>query len=197
MNHSLLEVGSSSLTSRVLALQCAAPAWRVMSLITRSLDTLTLAPFPLLRWGCPLPFLLSFFLLSSPLGLFFSSVQVIPQTYSLLWLQFPNFISSCLLPLPCNRSLTDTGWRPTSYQQQQPVAESTGDGVEQPAGVSVVNRHEYGPVHISIRCQRRGRDTAAQFGRWETQGKHLEGDADKRTPAFTVMCKALKIIAYI
>lgn len=52
-----------SLASRASALRCAAPAWWVMSLICPSLGTLTLSPFPPLRWVCPFfpftPFLLS------------------------------------------------------------------------------------------------------------------------------------------
>lgn len=59
---------------------------------------------------------------------------------------------------------SDTGRRPGGLQQQQHVAESAGCGVEQRAGVSVVNCHEHGRVHVRVHRQRCGRDRAAPLG---------------------------------
>lgn len=72
------------------------------------------------------------------------------------------FLSSFLLFLLC--VLSDAGQQLNSHHQQQPVAEPTHLGVEQPAGVSVAGVHEHGPVRRRVHCQRGGRDAAAQLG---------------------------------
>lgn len=59
---------------------------------------------------------------------------------------------------------SDAGRRPGGLQQQQHVAESAGCGVELRAGVSVVNCHEHGRVHVRVHHQRCGRDRAAPLG---------------------------------
>lgn len=98
---------SFSLGSRVLALQWAAPAWWVMSLTSPSLDTLTLSPFPPLRWVCPsLP--LSFF--SFLVALFVqSSFFFFPPSLlsSLITVSFSSPHSVCILSLVSCQTLDD------------------------------------------------------------------------------------------
>lgn len=72
------------------------------------------------------------------------------QSHSFLTTVSSPLTLSSFLPGPVSGVPSDVGRWPSSHQQQQSVAKSTHLGVGQPAGLSMVKRHEHGSVHVPV-----------------------------------------------
>lgn len=76
-------------------------------------------------------------------------------------------------------SSVDFGWWASSYRKRVSMAEPACLWMDQSAGLSLVDGHEYGPIYIWIHSQGSRRPAALEFGQWQAKGEetklHLVG----------------------
>lgn len=67
----------------------------------------------------------------------------------------------------------DIRWRTCRFRKRLSVAEPACVWVDQSAGLSLADGHEYGPVHSRIHSKGRGRSAALTSGQWQVKGELL------------------------
>lgn len=67
----------------------------------------------------------------------------------------------------------DIGWWTCRFRKRLSVAEPACVWVDQSAGLSLADGHEYGPVHSRVHSKGRGRSAALTAGQWQVKGELL------------------------
>lgn len=65
----------------------------------------------------------------------------------------------------------DFGWWACRFRKGLSVAEPACFWVDQSAGLSLADGHEYGPVHSRVHSKGRGRPAALTSGQWQVKGE--------------------------
>lgn len=77
-----------------------------------------------------------------------------------------SLISVCIICVSA-----DFGWWACRFRKRLSVAEPACFWVDQSAGLSLADGHEYGPVHSRIHSKGRGRSAALTSGQWQVKGE--------------------------
>lgn len=88
-------------------------------------------------------------------------------------------------------SCADFGWWASSSRERVSVAEPACLWVDQSTGLSLVDGHEYGPIHTWIHGEGSGRTAALVLGQWQVEGKENNSMINFKLPIMEWIIQSL------